>query len=181
MASCALAQALICQLLAMPSSIEITAGLVAGLAIFATISGPARNALAPDLVPAQYLLRANAVLRGATAIGRMAGWLLGGYLTGTLGNRAALLSNAVSFVLPAAGARQFSSAPRYEAPGPPPAPTPPWTRTPRQRPGPPESTSVTTDNICAQVACNWASSSPSSASSCSSLLCHASAVDTTRL
>lgn len=73
MASCALAQALICLLLAMPSSIGITVVLVAGLAIFATIAGPARNALAPDLVPAQYLLRANAVLRGATAIGRMAG------------------------------------------------------------------------------------------------------------
>lgn len=59
MASCALAQALICLLLAMPSSIGITVALVARLAIFATIAGSAHNALVTDLVPVQYLLRAS--------------------------------------------------------------------------------------------------------------------------
>lgn len=104
MVSCALAQALVCLPLAVSSSVGITVALAAGLAVFGAIAGPARNALVPDLVPPQHLLRANAALRGATSIGRMAGWPLGGYLTGTLGSGAVLLLDAASFAFLAAGA-----------------------------------------------------------------------------
>jgi MFS family permease len=104
MVNCALLQALVCLPLALSSSIGTMVALTAGLAVLATVAGPARNALVPDMVGAQHLLRANAVLRGATATGRMAGWPLGGFLTGLLGGGPVLLLNAVSFAVLAAGA-----------------------------------------------------------------------------
>jgi MFS family permease len=104
MVSCALLQALVCLPLAVSSSIGTMVTLMAGLAVLATVAGPARYALVPDMVGAQHLLRANALLRGATATGRMAGWPLGGFLTGMLGSGPVLLLNAVSFAVLAAGA-----------------------------------------------------------------------------
>ena len=103
MVSCALSQALMCLVLAMSSAIQLMVLLVAGLAVFAAAAGPARNALVPDLVAAPDLLRVNALLRGVTAIGRMAGWPLGGFLAATLGSSSVLLLDAVSFVVMAAG------------------------------------------------------------------------------
>jgi MFS family permease len=104
MVGCALAQALVCLPLAVCGSIEVMLMLVAALAALATVAGLARNALVPDMVGAPRLLGTNAVLRGATAIGRMAGWPIGGFLTGMLGSGSVLLLDAVSFVVLAAGA-----------------------------------------------------------------------------
>jgi MFS family permease len=104
MVGCALLQALVCLPLAVSSSIGVTVALMAGLGVLTTVAGPARNALVPDMVGPQHLLRANAVLRGATATGRMAGWPLGGFLTGMLGSGSVLLLDAVSFAILAAGA-----------------------------------------------------------------------------
>ncbi len=104
MVGCALAQALVCLPLAVCASIGVTLTLVAALATLTTVAGLARNALVPDMVAAPRLLRANAALRGATAIGRMAGWPIGGFLTGMLGSGSVLLLDAASFVVLAAGA-----------------------------------------------------------------------------
>jgi MFS family permease len=104
MVGCALAQALVCLPLTVCGSIGVMLTLVAALAALATVAGLARNALVPDMVAAPRLLRANAALRGATAIGRMAGWPIGGFLTGMLGSGSVLLLDAVSFVVLAAGA-----------------------------------------------------------------------------
>jgi len=84
--------------------IGVVLALVAALAALATVAGLTRNALVPDMVAAPRLLRANAALRGATAIGRMAGWPIGGFLTGMLGSGSVLLLDAASFVVLAAGA-----------------------------------------------------------------------------
>lgn len=104
MVGCALLQALVCLPLAVFSSIWVMVALVAGLGVLTTVAGPARNALVPDMVGPQDLLRANAVLRGATATGRMAGWPLGGFLTGMLGSGSVLLLDAMSFAILAVGA-----------------------------------------------------------------------------
>jgi MFS family permease len=103
MVGCALVQALVCLPLAVSSSIGVLVALVAGLAALATVTGPARTALVPDMVGPQNLLKANAVLRGADAIGRMAGWSLGGFVTGMLGSGPVLLLDAASFAVLAAG------------------------------------------------------------------------------
>jgi MFS family permease len=101
---CALVQALVCLPLAVSSSIGVRAVLVAGLAVLTTVAGPACSALVPDMVDTQHLLRVNAMLRGATSIGRMAGWPLGGFLIGMLGSGSVLLLDAASFAVLAAGA-----------------------------------------------------------------------------
>lgn len=104
MVGCALAQALLCLPLALASSIELMVVLLAGLAAMGTVAGPARAALVPEMVGPAQLLRANAVLRAATTVGRMAGWPLGGYLSGLLGTGGVMLLNSASFVALAAGA-----------------------------------------------------------------------------
>ncbi len=121
MVGCALLQAVVCLPLAMSSSIGVMVALVAGLTGLATVADPARTALVPDMVGPQHLLRANAVLRGATATGRMAGWPLGGFLTGMLGSGSVLLLDAVSFVVLAAGAMVIRTR---RVPGPAPGPRP---------------------------------------------------------
>ncbi|MBV8995751.1 MAG: MFS transporter [Pseudonocardiales bacterium] len=104
MVGCALVQALICLPLAVSTSMGVMVALVAGLATLTTVAGLARNALVPDMVTEQQLLHANAVLRAANAVGRMAGWPIGGFLTGLLGSDSVLLLDAVSFGTLAAGA-----------------------------------------------------------------------------
>lgn len=104
MVGCALVQTLLCLLLAVSTSMGVMVALVAGLATLTTVAGLARNALVPDMVTEQRLLHANAVLRAANAIGRLAGWPIGGFLTGMLGSDSVLLLDAVSFAVLAAGA-----------------------------------------------------------------------------
>lgn len=104
MVGCALVQALMCLPLAVSASIGVMVTLVAALATLTTVTGLTRNALVPDMVTEQRLLHANAVLRAANAIGRMAGWPIGGFLTGMLGSDSVLLLDAVSFGVLAAGA-----------------------------------------------------------------------------
>jgi MFS family permease len=78
--------------------------LVSVMTVLAAVTRPACNALVPDMVDAKHLLRANALIQGAMAAGRTAGWPLGGFLTGMLGAQPVVLLDAVTFAILAAGA-----------------------------------------------------------------------------
>lgn len=101
---CALAQALACLPLAASSSIWVMVTLISVMTVLAAVTRPACNALVPDMVDAKNLLRANALIQGAMAAGRTAGWPLGGFLTGMLGARPVVLLDAVTFAVLAVGA-----------------------------------------------------------------------------
>jgi MFS family permease len=109
MVGCALAQALLCLPLALAPPVWVMTALIAGLAAMGAIAGPARAALVPEMVEPAQLLRANAVLRAATTVGRMVGWPLGGYLSGLLGTSGVMLLDSASFVALAAGAMLIRS------------------------------------------------------------------------
>jgi MFS family permease len=101
---CALAQALVCLFLAFSSPIWVMVTLVSAMTVLATVTRPACNALVPDMVGPKHLLRANALIQGAMAAGRTAGWPLGGFLTGMLGAKPVVLLDAATFAMLAAGA-----------------------------------------------------------------------------
>lgn len=102
--SCALGQALTCLFLAASSSFVIMMTLVSAISVLATVTRTSCNALVPDMVSPQQLLRANAVIRAAMAVGRTGGWPLGGFLTAMLGAKPVVLLDAISFAILAAGA-----------------------------------------------------------------------------
>jgi MFS family permease len=101
---CALAQTCACLFLALSTSIWLMVPLLSTMTVLATVIRPACNALVPDMVDANHLLRANALIQGAMAIGRTAGWPLGGFLTAILGARSVVFLDGATFAVLAAGA-----------------------------------------------------------------------------
>ncbi|WP_199440758.1 MFS transporter [Umezawaea beigongshangensis] len=82
-------------------SLPLLIALSAANGAVAAISLPAASALTPQTVPAELLVRANALARIAVNTGRFSGAALGGLLVATAGPGWALVGNGVVFGLAA--------------------------------------------------------------------------------
>ncbi len=70
------------------------------LATVSSLTGPARSALMPDLVPRTHILNATALMTPATRLATMTAPLLGGLIIGSIGAGSAYVFNAL-LTLPA--------------------------------------------------------------------------------
>jgi 1-acyl-sn-glycerol-3-phosphate acyltransferase len=69
------------------------------LGAFAAVFAPARSALLPTIMPAEQLIRANALLSGLGIIATMAATVVGGYLAQHYAPAVAFRADAMTFVL----------------------------------------------------------------------------------
>lgn len=92
----------------------VTAAVILGGA--AAISGPATDAMTPDLVPEDNLHAANALESVVRSLAlRMIGPALGGALIAAVGTLTVLLIDGVSFAIAAACVAAISTSPRIDA------------------------------------------------------------------
>lgn len=90
--------------------LRIVIALSFGSGIASAFSGPALRGIVPELVPSAELQRANALLASARGAVRLAGPLLAGLLVATVGGGWALLVDASTSLIAAAGYLLLSSA-----------------------------------------------------------------------
>ncbi len=99
-----LVSATLCLALAGAASPWPVLALVSLIAVASAVLNTTVNALVPVMAGREALVFANAMLRGATLLGGMAGLSLGGTLTGVLGPGPVLVLDAASFGVLALGA-----------------------------------------------------------------------------
>ena len=95
----ALVQAAVTAALAFTSSPAAMVALVAVVASGLALTQPTLSALTPDMVGKANLPRASAIGQAASAIGSLAGPVLGGILVGAFGIRPPLFADAASFLV----------------------------------------------------------------------------------